>query len=424
MNQGLSIKQWVFELRSRPLELVVGLLIFVAASAGGAVTSAASTSFAILFIISLFYVRSWPSLWRQLTSAERLVLFGFVLYFLSAVLAYYNVNDERLYLRHLDRYARFLLVVPVYLLLSKEKFKLFPFLLAGAIVSGPLYLGAALISIAENPGAPAKWMYHHITFGDMAMLGALFMTTVLVLMKTGKTMKVVLVVSIICLLYASLLSQARGAWLALPFGLFLLLFVAIRHGKIKVRTIFIALLMLGAVIAAMPAKDIVSSRIQKAVHEIALFQSGENAGSSVGSRLAMWHVAINVWKAHPIIGTGPGDYRLEFEASQERGLYKGVNLHTTPHNIFFLALATIGTIGFIVLCLTLFILPFWLFYKTSREKLNVASVSGMVVLTAFAVFGLTESWTLRSPPLSVYLLYFVVLATTASTISSGGKANE
>jgi hypothetical protein len=41
----------------------------------------------------------------------------------------------------------------------------------------------------------------------------------------------------------------------------------------------------------------------------------------------------------------------------------------------------------------------------------VASVSGMVMLTSFAVFGLAESWILRSPAISVYLLYFVTLAT-------------
>lgn len=414
MFTKMCVKQWCSGVLSRPLELIVGLSIFATAVAGGAVSHVASTSFAVLVITCLFYVRSWSCLWRQLTSAERLVLFGFVLYFLSAVVAYYNVNDEHLYMRHLDRYFRFVLVVPVYLLLSKADLKLFPFLLAGAIASGPLYLGAAFLSLAENAGVNAKGGYHHITFGDMAMLSALFMATVLVLMKTGKAMKAALAISSICLLYASILSQARGAWLALPLCLFLLLFVAIRHGKIKVRTVIIALLMLGAVAAVMPAKDIISSRIQKAVDEIELFQSGKNVASSVGARLAMWHVAVNVWKEHPIIGTGPGDYRLEFKASQERGLYKAVALHTSTHNIFFQALATTGTVGFIVLCLALFILPFRLFYKINREKLSVASVSGMVMLTAFAVFGLTESWTLRSPPVSVYLLYFAVLATAAS----------
>ncbi|MCK5394796.1 MAG: O-antigen ligase family protein, partial [Gammaproteobacteria bacterium] len=239
----------------------------------------------------------------------------------------------------------------------------------------------------------------------------LFMASVLVVKDLSNTMKSVLVISILCLLYASILSQARGAWLALPFGTLLLMIVAVKHGRIKLRTIAIAFVVVLTLIILSPAKDILSSRIQKAVYEIELYQSGENARSSVGSRLAMWHVAINVWKKYPILGTGPGDYREEFIASQEQGLYADVALHTSTHNIFFQALSTTGAIGFIILSMALFILPFRLFYRQYKRKMCVASVSGMVMLTSFAVFGLTESWTLRSPAISVYLLYFVTLAT-------------
>lgn len=49
-----------------------------------------------------------------------------------------------------------------------------------------------------------------------------------------------------------------------------------------------------------------------------------------------------------------------------------------------------------------------------ESGINVAALSGIIVLDAFAVFGLTESWILRSPPVSIFLLYFVTLATTAS----------
>ncbi len=408
MTRGISIQQWWSGKCSKPLELIVGLFIFAIAAGGGAIEHVSSTSMAALFLVSLVYLRSWPSLWRQITADERLILLGFCLYFFSAILAYYNVNDEHEYIKILDRYARFLFIVPVYLLLSKADLKLFPYLLAGAIVSGPLYLGTAFMSLAENPDLNAKGAYHHITFGDIAMLSAMFLVTVLAVMKTGRIMKMVLVASIICLLYASLLSQARGAWLALPFCLLLLLPVAVRRGKVQMRTIVITLCILAAVVAVSPAKDIVSSRVQKAVHEIELFQSGENFGSSVGSRLAMWHVAINVWKEYPVLGTGPGDYDQEFEASQAKGLYKNNVVYSSAHNIFFQALATTGTVGFVLLCLALFVFPFRLFYKTSQETLNVASVSGMVGIMAFAVFGLTESWMYRAPVVSVYLLYILL----------------
>ena len=413
VNQSSRIKDWTYEVCSRPLELIIGMSIFVAAGGGGALRHVASASTAVLLITSLVYMRSWASIWQQRNTEERFMLFAFALYFFSAVLSYYNVNDGGEYVKHLDRYFRFLVIIPIYLLLSKADLKLFPYLLAGGIVSGPVYLGAALMSLVDNPDVNASGAYHHITFGDMAMLGALFLITVLVMRKSSWTMKMILVISIICLLYSSVLSQARGAWLALPLCLILLVPVAVRSGKLKFKTLAIILVLVTTAIAVSPAKNIISSRVQIAVQEMELFQSDENHFSSVGSCIAMWHVALNVWQKHPLIGTGPGDYDLEFKASQANGLYTKNQIHTSTHSIYFQALATTGGVGFVILLVALFLAPFRFFYRINRQSLNVTAVSGMVALTAFAVFGLTEAWTLRSPVVSMYLIYFVTLATVA-----------
>lgn len=414
MREAHLLESWRDKICSNRLELIVGLSIFATAAAGGAVQHVASISLSVLFITSLVYIRSWPGAWRQLTSNERLILFGFVLYVISAFLSYYNVSDEREYIKHLGKYARFLLIVPVYLLLSRSNLRLFPYLLAGAIIAGPLYLCATFLSLAENPGHNAEGAYHHITFGDTAMLAALLLITQLVATKTGRVIKIVIAISIICLLYSSIMSQARGAWLALLIYVLLLLPIAVRQGKIKIRSLIIIFILFGAVLSLSPAKDIVSSRLQLAVHELELFQSGENHASSVGSRLAMWHIAVNTWVKHPLIGTGLGDFDLEIQASVAQGLYKPIFEHSSTHNIFFQALATTGIVGIVILCFALFILPFRLFYKSYRSGENISSLSGMVMLSAFIVFGLTESWTLRAPMVSVYLLYFVALATAVS----------
>jgi len=414
----LSIKEWYLDVYSRPLELVIGLAIFATASGGGAVMHVASTSLVILLIIAFAYVRSWSMLYHQLSSTERLVILCFSLYFLSALLSYYNVNDEYEYFKHIERYFRFVLIIPIYLLLSKTDLKLFRYLLAGALVSGPLYLSIAYLSLADDAGINAKGGYHHIIFGNMAMLNSLFMATVLVFAKISKKMKMALVISIICLLYASILSQSRGAWLALPFCLLFLLPFAVYHGKVKMHTIVIMFIILSGLLVASPAKNILIDRVKLAVHEVEVFQAEGDSGTSVGARLAMWNIAMDSWKKAPVVGVGPGGFSLEIKESQEQGLYKKLPLFSSTHNIFFQALVTTGTIGFVILCLALFIMPFRLFYNICRENLNATSVSGMVVLIAFAIFGLTESWTLRSAPISIYLLYFVTLATSAMKTAS------
>jgi O-antigen ligase len=127
----------------------------------------------------------------------------------------------------------------------------------------------------------------------------------------------------------------------------------------------------------------------------------------------MWHIATNVWELYPILGTGLGDFGLEIAIIQEEGLYVGLVQHLSAHNIFFQALATSGVIGLLALCLALFVAPLRYFYKLNREKLNIVSVCGIVMLIAFAAFGLTESWIMRSPPVALYLMYFVVLVSAA-----------
>ena len=402
---------------SRPLEVLIGLCIFAAAASGCAVSTVASTSLAILFVTCLFYIHQWPELWRALTRNEQLLLFGLALYAFSGLISYYNVSDENEYVKHMGRYIRFLLIVPVYLLLTKGNMKLFKYLVAGVITSGPLYLSFALISISERPGFPASGDYHHIAFGDAAMLSVVFLLAVLVTWKTRPLIKVIVAFSIICALYASLLSQARGAWIALPFCGALLLYMMAKHNKLKLKLVLSVLLLVVVVIGISPVRNMVEDRFNQAAQEVESFMNGEKFGSSVGTRLAMWHIALNVWQEHPVIGTGLGDFDQEIELRQSQGIYEQTEVHASAHNIYFQALATTGLVGFLILCFALVIQPFRLFYHASREKLTPASLGGLIMIMAYVVFGLTATWNLRAPELSVFLVYLITLSVTVSRSS-------
>ena len=51
------------------------------------------------------------------------------------------------------------------------------------------------------------------------------------------------------------------------------------------------------------------------------------------------------------------------------------------------------------------------------EKLTPAGLGGLMAIVAYAVFGLTESWILRAPVVSIYLIYLVTLSAAVSRIS-------
>ena len=416
LSQNLVAGYWFSGILSKPLELLIGLCVFTTAASGGSLSSIASTSLAILFITCLFYIHKWPELWRALSRNEQLLLVGLSLYALSGLVSYYNVNDEHEFVKQMGRYLRFLLIVPVYLFLTKADLQLFKYLVAGAIVSGPLYLTFAFISVSINPETPASWHYHWITFGDAAMLNVVFLSAVFVTSNARTIMKTIMAISIICVLYASFLSQARGAWIALPFCGALLGYLVIRKNKLKISTVIPVLLVIIAVIGVSPAGNIIKSRVMQAKQEIELFASGEKFDSSVGGRLAMWDIAIDVWQEHPIIGTGLGDFDQEIESRQSQGVYPKIPVFSSTHNIYLQALATTGTVGFLALCFALVIQPFRVFYDASKEKLTPASLGGLMLVVAYAVFGLTESWILRSPVVAIYLIYLVTLSTTVSKI--------
>ena len=414
MLKGLAISHWFSRVSSYQLETYLGICIFESANSGGSLANVASTSFAFLFIAGLFYIREWSGLWRVLSQNEQLLLIGFILYAFSGMISYYNVNDDYEFIKHMGRYIRFLLIVPVYLILTKGDMKLFKYLLAGVIASGPLYLVFSLISISEQPGHPASWNYHWITFGDAAMLNAVFMLAMLFLWKTNTMIKVILLVSIVCALYASVLSQARGAWLALPVCVSFLVYLLVKSDRIKMKLIFPLLLLIVVATSLTPVGDMMGDRISAATQEVELFVSGEKVNSSIGGRLAMWHIAVDVWKQHPIIGTGLGDFDGEIELRQERGMYETIQVFASVHNIYLQALSTTGVIGFLVLCFALFIQPLRIFYRQFYEHVTLAKLGGMMVIVAFAIFGLTESWILRAPVISVYLIYLITLSATAS----------
>lgn len=418
MFRELASERWFLYVSSKPLEKLIGFCIFVTAAAGCAVGHAASTVLGMLFITSLVHMREWPALWTALNMSEKTLLIGLVLYAFSGLISYYNVGDESEYIKHMGRYIRFLLILPVYLLFTKANLDLFKYLVAGAITSGPLYLFFALLSVYERPGLPASGGYHHIAFGDAAMLSVVFLSAVLVTWKTRRTIKVIMVISILCALYASILSQARGAWMAIPFCGAWLLYLTARHNTQKIKTVLSLLLLVIVATGVSPLGKVIEKRVDEAVQEVGFFIKGENLGSSVGTRLAMWQIALNVWQKHPVIGTGLGDFDQEIEIRQSQGSYEDVAVHSNVHNIYFQALATTGTLGFLILFFSLLLQPFLICYRASVGKLTPASLGGMTVMIAYAAFGLTASWILRAPEVSVYLVYLITVVSTVSRVSN------
>mgnify|MGYP001820283581 CR=1 FL=1 len=412
----MFIQKLLTEARQKPLEYFIGSCVLLVAAFGAVVKDVASSVFLIFIVISFFYVKQWPQTWRCLSQIEKLFLTGFLLYLASGFLSYINVADDYEYIKHMGRYLRFAFIVPVYLFLVHSKFELIRFFISGIVVSGPVYLFFALLTIYINQGPPGQGYYHHILFGDTAMLNSALMMVFLLTRKFSFSIRLLIVISMFCALYASVLSTARGAWVAAPVLIIMLAWYAIKTRTINIKSISVIIAILLVMVASTPVRDIVATRFVEAVNEVKMFSSDEKADTSVGGRLALWDVSIRVWEENPFLGTGPGDYNDDLVGYQNKGLYPGVFVHDSVHNIYLQALVSTGIVGLLVFILALIVFPLIFLQRARPGGGQLERLSGLVLIVSVLIFGLTESWTLRSPFIAIYVIYMVVIFSQAGKV--------
>ena len=245
------------------------------------------------------------------------------------------------------------------------------------------------------------------------MLNALLMLAFIVTRKFSVSVRLLIFVSMLCAFYASILSTARGAWLAAPVLIIILAWYAVKTRSFNIKSISVIIAILLVMVTLSPARDLIATRYVEAVNEVKMFSSGEKFDTSVGGRLALWDVAIKIWKENPVLGTGPGDYNDDLVGYQSHGLYPGIYVHDSVHNIYLQALASTGIVGLLVFIPVFIIFPLLYLYRVNDSGRQLEKLSGLVLIVSVLIFGLTESWTLRSPFIAIYVIYLVVIFTQA-----------
>jgi len=388
--------------------MFAGLCIFFAAVMGTSVQHVASTSFSILLIASLFVVKDWKKIWQQLAGLEKMLLFSFFLYAMSGVIAFVNVQDVDEYVKELERYLRFLAAIPIYLYFRKYQIDAVRYLYFGVVVSGPFLFYIAFSAYLKNPNIPASGHYHHIIFGGVAMLNIGVMMVILLMKKNTNIANLVIVVSMICGFIAAVLSQSRGVWMVLPLYVVVALFYSLKYSKTRfVSTLFVLGVMAGFLCLS-PAAEMINKRVDAAINDVSAFYDKGQYTSSLGTRLAMWEIAIDVWRQNPLVGTGPGDFDDVIRGLQSKGKYVGMDVHGSTHNIYMQSLVNGGLLGFVAMLFAIIVMPLKIVTQSISEY-PTRSLAGFVIVGLFAILGLGESWTLRLPTVSVYTLFMIVV---------------
>lgn len=378
-----------------------------------AVKGGMNGAFLLLFLISigaLFLKRTSP--WDRET--------GLLMLAMSALPAAIFLSQSHLhhYSGHpYDAASRYLLAVPIFMLLRGLSFKLvatvqygFPLAaIAGCLMLKPIADGRYGISTLDL-----------IHFGDFElMLGVL---SVFAIDWTGRDalwLRALKVCGLLAGAYASIVSGSRGGWIALP--VFLMIYLYFRSGRISLKAWFAAPLILIVVgLLLFASSDKMHQRIDALTSDLTAYQHG-NRDTSLGLRLQLFDAAGEVFVQNPVFGVGPEGFALEMEPMHKAGKLTELAAELgrgEVHNELLSRAAGLGIFG-LVAQLLLYLVPLSIFYRASRSEIvrtRQAGAMGMAFVGGFMVFGLTvETLNLTMAAAFYALTLAVLLAASLNT---------
>lgn len=384
---------------------------------------------AIFFILAIagMIAMFFPVVRQPLPHDAKVIFFVVTLFVGVALLSYLFIDPSPINAKKLGRYARFLLVIPLYYLLRYVRIPQQAFwygMAIGAIVAGLTAIDQSFshgTSIMAGPRASGS--VNPIIFGNLSLLMAIISVAGMPYFWGQRRWLIALPVLAAAMgLLASLLSGSRGGWLALPAtGL---LFIMFWRKQIKAWQFFIAgiALTIIATTAYFTPQLGIQGRIDSAVLGTKEYFQNHVATSSAGERLDMWKAAWFVFRNHPIFGAGPSGYLKEKQALIDSGIIvPNVSSYSHPHNEYLAALAYRGLIGLLALLL-IFLLPSRVFLKYAEEEMSenrLFGICGFISVIAFAHFALAGDTFDRS--LSITFLTFLLAVLTSLFMEERAK---
>lgn len=376
-------------------------LLFLLPVGAASVRHWVSTIFALLLLLSL------PAAFRRphhLLPAERRLFLVVVLFFAVFVLSAI-VHEQA---RDWNREIRFLLLIPIYLALRRLPAADL-WVLRGSAVAGYVLFVDAVYQVYFL-GYERAWGAYHPSF--MGPFTALTGVLALALYRAehNRWIRVLAALSALGSLAALTLSASRGGFLGL------LAMLAVWGGLRSRRRSYVA--TVGAIVMlsllAYTASDPMRRAIDRGIDEIILVLEAENTKNiegtlgSVPTRLAVWHASLLIVRDNLWVGIGRGNFANAVQRYVQEGrVHPDAALQNDPHNAYLEALVSKGVAGLAVL-LALIVYPLSVFARTRRVSPDTA-LPGILLITGFAVFSLTDVWTfVKGYFISIFVVYLSV----------------
>jgi O-antigen ligase len=174
---------------------------------------------------------------------------------------------------------------------------------------------------------------------------------------------------------ASLLTGSRGGWVVVP-------------------------VVVGLLALAVPQTG-VRDRVAVGLADLRLVRAGAPAYTSLGVRLELWRAGLRLAGEHPWTGSDTPAYKARMRTWIAAGTLRPVVLAPPEpphmHNDMLQALVTRGLPGLLAWLATL-LAPLWFFRARLRGASSAAALAGMLLVVAYAGFGLSEVifWSMKA----------------------------
>ena len=195
---------------------------------------------------------------------------------------------------------------------------------AGGIDAGPIHIGAAhRVGGTMFTMTFAGILYQLILFTAAAALAPK-------MARQRRWLALVVAMEFVALLF----TMTRGAWVALFAGAAMLCLVMRRR-----------VLLAGSALALVVALVFSFAFARDQGRTIAVTELATRpADRNVATRLVLWQISWELFRAHPLFGVGMGDYTIEADKHLRQ---RQVRTTVDTHNVYLHLLATRGLVGFI-----------------------------------------------------------------------------
>lgn len=353
---------------------------------------------------------SWRK-WQMRTVTLRILILSLIypLYSAFAVIYYEGLGSRS------NIYLSMILVVPIYFAILNHQLRSAVFIFGAGIAA--LIAGlSALYDVYYLYNERAQALMHPIKFGDMALLfGAFSALAAFQPDLEKKYWRRCFFMTAACAgLLGSILSESRGGWIVLPALTLLVVYwswITIRHHYL----IFFITLMFGCLIIITSSNFFgISEHLKTAWIEWRDYEP--LVISSIGQRISMWQIAIQMISEAPLFGHGDKAFALRVEQMQQQGVMAFSGIFNHPHNDILNAWIKHGFPAVASLLFSWLIPLIWFWRKANLPHSYCISAKAGVFLTiSFPIFGLSQVMLgSESMTATYYICLSILLALTAN----------